>query len=115
VAQRYVSLIERARYADAANLWDDRQVGKEILRDEERGFSDLTNIHFELDAPRGEEGAAGSIYITIPVEISAKDKKTGAPVIADWKIVLRRSNDVPGTSAEQRTWHIHEAAPPDVS
>jgi homogentisate 1,2-dioxygenase len=46
------------------------------------------------------EGAAGSIYVTMPVLFYAGSKRSAANVI------LRRVNDVPGSTEAQRRWHI---------
>ena len=50
---------------------------------------------------KGEsEGAAGSLYYTAPVTIT-----DGARVIRS-EVVLRRTNDVDGATAEQLRWHV---------
>jgi hypothetical protein len=46
------------------------------------------------------EGAAGSIYTTIPVVFYGDGFRRPADVI------LRRVNDVPGSTEAQRRWHI---------
>ncbi|MEC7817314.1 MAG: hypothetical protein VX454_01465 [Pseudomonadota bacterium] len=51
------------------------------------------------------EGAAGSSYYTSDAEITASDAD-GRPIRLEGPIILRRVNDVPGSSAEERRWHI---------
>lgn len=51
------------------------------------------------------EGAAGSVYYTVPMSITSTDTD-GRPIAIEGPIVLRRVNDVPGSTAEQRKWHI---------
>ena len=69
-------------------------------------FDGLGNI--TASVPEGiMEGAAGSSYYTSDAEITATDK-SGRPVRLEGPIVLRRVNDVPGSSAEQRRWHIEQ-------
>jgi len=46
------------------------------------------------------EGAAGSLFYTVPVNID-----DGARTISG-EIVLRRANDVPGATREQLRWHV---------
>ena len=53
-----------------------------------------------LDALGGSEGAAGSIYITVPAIFYGAKFRRAADV------VLRRVNDVPGSTEVQRRWHI---------
>ena len=56
--------------------------------------------------PEGSmEGAAGSSYYTSDAEITASDAD-GRPVRLEGPIVLRRVNDVPGSRAEKRRWHV---------
>jgi hypothetical protein len=62
--------------------------------------------HFEVTAGKaGEpEGAAGSIYIEVPLTVSGTEH--GRHVDRSGNAVLRRVNDVPGSTDEQRHWHI---------
>ena len=65
------------------------------------GLRDIT-----ANVPNGTvEGAAGSSYYTSEAEITATDAD-GRPVRLEGPIVLRRVNDVPGSSADERRWHI---------
>ena len=67
-------------------------------------FESLRDI--SVAVPEGTmEGAAGSSYYTSDAEITASDAD-GRPVRLEGPIVLRRVNDVPGSSAEERRWHI---------
>ena len=67
-------------------------------------FEGLREI--SVAVPEGTmEGAAGSSYYTSDAEITASDAE-GRPVRLEGPIVLRRVNDVPGSSAEQRRWHV---------
>lgn len=52
------------------------------------------------------EGAAGSLYYTSQITITAQNT-AGAPVRYEGEVVLRRVNDVPGASADQLHWHIN--------
>jgi hypothetical protein len=51
------------------------------------------------------EGAAGSIYIEIPVHVTAA-LKTGGTAQLSGTVTFRRVNDVDGSTLAQRTWHI---------
>lgn len=50
----------------------------------------------EVGEPGAMEGAAGSIYIEIPATVGD----------LSGTVILRRVNDVPGSTAEQRRWHV---------
>ena len=62
-------------------------------------------MHLEIGKPGDSEGAAGSIYIAVPALFYGK-LKTGADFRRSAGVTLRRVNDVPGSSEQQRRWHI---------
>lgn len=67
-------------------------------------FRDLDDVMVAV--PSGTmEGAAGSSYYTAPTTITGTDQD-GRPVRFEGEIVLKRSNDVPGATAEQLRWRI---------
>lgn len=102
VVQRYASLIEGGKSAEAQAAW-----GKGI----EQGMlgparlAALRGVHFEVGMPYDQEGAAGSIYIMVPLTLTATDR-AGKPVRYAGPVTLRRVNDVDGASAEQLRWHM---------
>ena len=53
------------------------------------------------------EGAAGSLYVDVPVVLYGR-YATGGEYHASGKATLRRANDVPGATAEQRAWRIEK-------
>lgn len=59
----------------------------------------------ELGEPGRMEGAAGSIYIEIPARVTAT-LDSGETQRLGGTVVLRRVNGVPGSTAEQRRWHV---------
>lgn len=67
-------------------------------------FARYSKLNVTVGSPGAEEGAAGSIYLSVPLHISAtlggKDENRDATAI------LRRVNDVPGSTEAQRRWHI---------
>ncbi|RVQ66926.1 hypothetical protein EKN06_08215 [Croceicoccus ponticola] len=52
-----------------------------------------------------QEGAAGSIYFTVPVTVTV-DGPDGEQIPATGTLTARRVNDVEGASAEQFSWRI---------
>ena len=67
-------------------------------------FADLGKIIVAIPAGTSE-GAAGSIYYTSPITITANDK-AGRPVRIEGESVLRRVNDVDGATPAQLRWHF---------
>ena len=56
------------------------------------------SLHFD---PSRIEGAAGSLVYISPVVI-----RDGGRVVETGRIGLRRSNEVPGSTPEDRLWHV---------
>jgi hypothetical protein len=106
VMQQYAALLEQRRFAEAYRLWGN---GGRASGLSERGFAeqfeDDAETHFEIGKPGDLEGAAGSSYVTVPFRLYGR-RKTGADYSNAGTATLRRVNDVPGSSEEQRRWHI---------
>jgi hypothetical protein len=101
VVQHYGALIEQKRFDEAALLWNDAKAAKTFG---ER-FRTYREIHVQVGKPADMEGAAGSIYITVPVVVNGASS-SGSPFTCRGDATLRRANDVPGSTEKQRRWHI---------
>lgn len=103
VVQRYFAFAESGRYAEAARL---RAPAPEnaALKAELDGYD---SYHGLVGAPGAVEGAAGSLYVEVPVQVYGR-LKDGREVHKGGVAVLRRTNDVPGSTAEQRLWRIQD-------
>jgi hypothetical protein len=106
VLETYFALIEDKKYGQAFALWSD---GGKASGLSEQAFADsfakYAEYHVQIGGPGAIEGAAGSLYVQVPVVIYGR-LKSGEPVHMNGPMTLRRVNDVPGSSAEQRRWHI---------
>jgi len=100
VLQHYFALAEQGKFAEADNAWSD---GSEKL-----DLAKYKEVHANIGAPGGMEGAAGSSYVDIPVQLYGRTKD-GKEFNARGTMTLRRVNDVPGSTAEQRQWHIYKS------
>lgn len=101
VAQHYGALIEQHRNAEAAKLWGDSAAAEQFALQLKR----YLEVHFAVGKPGDMEGAAGSIYVTVPVAFYGKDQNNH-DFRRSAEMVLRRVNDVPGSTEAQRRWHI---------
>jgi hypothetical protein len=101
VVQHYGALIEQRRFPEARALWGDPK-GAAQFELRLKGYSE---VHLEIGNPGDMEGAAGSIYITVPV-ILCGDTTANVPFKCNGGVTLRRVNDVPGSTEAQRQWHI---------
>lgn len=111
VVQTYFALMEAEKPADAWKL------RRPAAGETEAQLADTLNryaeYHAQIGAPGAIEGAAGSLYVTVPVKLYGR-RASGEAFEREGSVTLRRSNDVPGATAEQRTWRIESASPADL-
>ena len=100
VVQHYGSLIEQKRFTEAERLWGDAATAKQTTVELKR----YSEAHLQVGKPYNMEGAAGSSYITVPVVLYGTLDGKSAHRSGD--AILRRVNDVPGSTAAQRRWHF---------
>ena len=105
VVQSYGALIEQQKFAEAEQLWGDAARARGVSG-ELRGYRE---VHLQVGKPSAPEGAAGSIYVTVPTVLYGK-RKDGSAFSRSGDATLRRVNDVPGSTAAQRRWHIESVA-----
>jgi hypothetical protein len=101
VVQHYAALIEQRRWSEANAYWGDAATAASF-RGELAGYSE---VHMEIGKPGDSEGAAGSIYITVPAVFYGKTK-AGGSFRRGANMILCRVNDIPGSTEAQRRWHI---------
>jgi len=109
VMQRFGGLLEQRRFAEARKLWSDDGKASGLSEAEfVAAYDKYAEIHSEVGAPGPMEGAAGSAYVDIPFRLYGT-LKTGKPFNLVGPVTLRRVNDVPGSTDEQRRWHIYRS------
>lgn len=96
VVETYYAFVESGRTAEAARLRTDGRP---------EDLKPYASLHAQVGAPGTVEGAAGSLFVEVPVVLYGR-YVTGGEYHASGKAVLRRVNDVPGATAEQLTWRI---------
>src|SRR5438270_14098170 len=94
VVQHYGALIEQNRFDEAAKLWGDARAAAAFAK------ALRPSTHLEIGDLGETEGAAGSIYTTVPIVFYGDTFRRPADII------LRRVNDVSGSTVEQRRWQI---------
>lgn len=110
VLQTYFALIGQHNYGEAWKLWaDDGRASGMTEPAFESVFGRYHQFNAQIGAPGLIEGAAGSLYVDVPVVIYGR-LKTGEEVHMNGPITLKRVNNVPGSTAEQQAWHIAESA-----
>lgn len=103
VLSNYYDLLKAGKLDDASLLWSPPDAN--ALRLSEQSLADYENREVDIGEPGHIEGAAGSLYISIPIQIDAHNK-SGEDVHLSGEATLRRVNDVPGATPEQLSWHI---------
>lgn len=108
VLQRYFALLEAGKTAEGEKLWS----GGDTAADFSKRLGRYREVHANIGGPGDMEGAAGSVFVDYPVQLYGRtnDRKE---FNARGKMTLGRVNDVPGSTAEQRQWHIYRADFPD--
>ena len=106
----YYAALDAGEFARAYRLWGrEGEASGQSYAQFRQGFAATRATEVTITGPVESEGAAGSIYATVPVDVSAT-LKDGARQHFTGRYVLRRVNNVPGASEEQLNWHIESAS-----
>jgi hypothetical protein len=109
VLQLFGGLLEQRKFGEARKLWSDDGKASGLTQAEfVAAYDKYSEIHSEVGAPGQMEGAAGSSYVEIPFRLYGK-LKSGKLFNLVGPVTLRRVNDVPGSTDEQRRWHIYQS------
>ena len=96
--------IELREFDQAWNLMGDAAKAQTSKSQFNALFHPLRDI--TVAVPGGDmEGAAGSIYYTVPTTVTGT-RADGSKVTLKGDVILRRVNDVDGATPEQLQWHI---------
>ena len=109
VVRRYYAAIERRQYRAAYREWSGEGAASgQSYAAFAHGFARTAHTRVVAGPPTDGEGAAGSLFITVPVAVTAT-LKSGARQRFRGFYVLRRVNDVDGATAAQLRWHLASA------
>jgi hypothetical protein len=106
IVQNFADRLEDRDFSNAYELISHAELSlkeREFTSD----YSARQEIRTTVGRPTAPEGAAGSIYVTVPLAVSGRYRNR-EPFRESWKVTLRRVNDVPGSSEEQGRWHIEQ-------
>jgi hypothetical protein len=109
VIAKYYADLESHDYAAAWRLWEaDGKASGKTLAQFKAGFTETAHTRVVVGTPGREEGAAGSSYVTIPVDVYAT-RKDGTEQHFTGTYSLRKANlTEPGQPAP--TWELHSAS-----
>ncbi len=107
--ERYAALLEQGKYGEAYDLWSDSGKASGMSREAfVESFAKYDEIHSLVGGPAEMEGAAGSSYVTVPLQLYGR-LKAGGTFNMVGPVTLRRVNDVPGATPAQLEWHIAQS------
>ncbi|WP_380873491.1 hypothetical protein ACFB49_41810 [Sphingomonas sp. DBB INV C78] len=102
----YYALLADRRYADAWKLWADNGKASGQTADQfAASFANVTRYEPKVGGIGPMEGAAGSVFITVFVDVNGA-RTDGTPIHQKGWVSLRRVNNVPGATPEQLAWRI---------
>lgn len=109
VVERYYDAIEHGRYRTAYLFWSNGgQASGKTFAAFVRGFGRTAHSRVIAGRPGNGEGAAGSLFIDVPVTVMAT-LKDGSRQRFRGRYTLRRVNDVDGATPDQLRWHFASA------
>ena len=108
IVRDYYAAIRAHDFLRAYRMWQaSGQTGGRSFAQFESGFDSTESVDARVGAPGRVEGAAGSRFVTVPVDVSAR-LRNGTAQRFTGSYTLRRV-EVPGASAAQHTWHLYAA------
>lgn len=104
----YYAAIDAGDHAKAYALWSDKGAASgQTFEHFSGGYANTKSVHPTVGEPTDEEGAAGSRYIRVPVELIAL-QRDGSERRYRGNFTLRAAV-ADGASDEQRRWHLASA------
>lgn len=104
----YYAAIDAGDYAKAYALWSDKGAASgQTFEHFSGGYANTQSVRAIVGEPTDEEGAAGSRYIQVPVELSAS-QRDGSERRYRGRFTLR-AVVADGASDEQQRWHLASA------
>lgn len=109
VVQHYYALLESGRSREAWQLWGDGGKASGVGADAFAArFGEYEEYHANIGAPSRIDAGAGQRYVEVPVEIYGILKDGDRPFNRRGSVTLHRTADIPGATAEDRSWHIKD-------
>lgn len=109
VIRHYYDAINQKDYKRAYADWaDNGAASQQSFEQFKQGFADTASVKVDIGEPGRINGAVGSLYVEIPVTITATTVN-GTTQRFTGSYTLKRINDVPGSTPEQRMWHLYSA------
>jgi hypothetical protein len=109
VIRHYYDAINQKDYERAYADWaDNGTASQQSFEQFKQGFADTASVKVDIGEPGKINGAVGSLYLEIPITITATTVN-GTTQHFTGSYTLKRINDVPGSTPTQRMWHLYSA------
>lgn len=106
VVQTYYALLEGRKYRQAWALWGHGGADSKLSAAAfVTSFARYREYHANIGAPGAVDAGAGQRYVTVPVQVYAR-LADGKPDYQLGTVVLHRTGDIDGATAEQKSWRI---------
>jgi hypothetical protein len=107
--RKYYAFLEARDYPHAYAMWGQGGLAsKQTYEEFVAGFAQTAHTRVTVTGPVSIEGAAGSSYAEVRVQVDATTTD-GAAQRFTGAYVVRRANDVPGATDAQLRWHFDSA------
>jgi outer membrane murein-binding lipoprotein Lpp len=106
VVETYYGLLGQRKFRQAWALWRDKGAGSGQSADAFAAeFGAYKEYHANVGAPGRVDAGAGQRYVTVPVQVYAR-QGDGKPAYWRGDVILHRTGDIDGATAEQKMWRI---------
>lgn len=102
----YYADVNRGDYHRAYQRWGENGPPQNSVAAFADQFSDIRSVQLTVLGEAFMEGAAGSVYANIPIQLVV-EKQAGTSQRQSGTAIVRRVNDVPGASDAQLHWHLY--------
>ncbi len=111
VLASYFNAVNRREYRRAYGYWGTPPGDYEEFA---RGYADTASVQLIVEPPVSIEGAAGSLYVEVPVVLVAHHNDGGEQMFSGC-YTMRKSNLHPPDIPKEDVWHIYKANVTPVS
>lgn len=109
VVERYARALESGKFDEAMTYWGEKGTATGMPTGEFlKTYKGYREIHALIGGPGKPEGAVGSTYVDVPLQLYGRDG-TGKTFNLIGPITLKRVNNVPGASPASLRWHISKS------
>ncbi|MGE0134409.1 MAG: hypothetical protein AB7L91_03590 [Dehalococcoidia bacterium] len=108
VVREYIADLDAARYDEAYAAWEPGQ-NPLTFEQFEAGYAHTVSVSVDIGEPGPVDAGAGQRYIEVPVVIHST-LDDGTKQTFDGTFTLHRTANIPGSTIEQRHWHIYSAS-----